>query len=63
MPCFKISYRHSRMPREYVGCSIKYANNVDDAIRLLGKYCSRSGTVVDKRGSVLNITGREIIEK
>jgi hypothetical protein len=51
------------MPREYVGCSIKYANTVDDAIRLLGKYCSRSGTVVDKRGSVLNITGMETIEK
>ena len=63
MPCFKISYRHSRMPKEYVGCSIKYANNVDDAIRLLGKYDKKTDTVVDKRGSVLNITGREIIEK
>ena len=51
------------MPREYVGCSIKYANNVDDAIRLLGKYDKKTNTVVDKRGSVLNITGRETIEK
>ena len=43
------------MRSDYVGKVVKYANTRDDAIKLLGKYCSRSGTVVDKRGSVLTI--------
>jgi hypothetical protein len=43
------------MPADYIGSAIKYANTRKDAISLLGKFDSRLGTVIDKRGCILTL--------
>ena len=55
MPAHVIRFKHSRMPADYVGSAIKYANTRNDAISLLGKHDKKQGTVIDKRGSILTI--------
>lgn len=55
MPAHKILFRHSRMDPDFIGSVIKYAHTREAAIKLLGKFDSRLGIVVDKRGSVLTL--------
>ena len=55
MPAYTVKFKHSRMKPDFICSVIKYAHTREAAIRLLGKYCSRSGTVIDKRGSVLTL--------
>jgi hypothetical protein len=43
------------MKPDFICSVIKYAHTREDAIRLLGKYDSKQGIVVDKRGSVLTL--------
>ena len=55
MPVHVIKFKHSKMPADYIGSAIKYANTRKDAISLLGKFDSRLGTVIDKRGCILTL--------
>jgi|TARA_R110000751_G_scaffold55912_1_gene119793 hypothetical protein len=55
MPVHVIKFKHSKMPADYIGSAIKYANTRKDAISLLGKFDSRLGTVLDKRGCILTL--------
>ena len=43
------------MDPDFIGSVIKYAHTREAAIKLLGKFDSRLGIVVDKRGSVLTL--------
>ena len=55
MPAFVIKFKHSKMPADYIGSAIKYANTRNDAISLLGKHDRRLGIVIDKRGCILTL--------
>jgi hypothetical protein len=55
MPAHVIKFKHSKMPADYIGSAIKYANTRNDAISLLGKHDKKLGTVLDKRGCILTL--------
>ena len=55
MPAHTIRFRHSRMKPDFIGSVIKYAHTREAAIKLLGKFDTRLGIVIDKRGSVLTL--------
>ena len=55
MPSYVIKFKHSKMPADYIGSAIKYANTRNDAISLLGKFDRRLGIVIDKRGCILTL--------
>ena len=55
MPAHVIKFKHSKMPADYIGSAIKYANTRNDAISLLGKFDRRLGIVTDKRGCILTL--------
>ena len=55
MPAHTIRFKHSRMKTDFIGSVTKYATTRDDAIKLLGKYDKKLGTIIDKRGSVLTL--------
>jgi len=55
MPAHVIKFKHSKMPADYIGSAIKYANTRNDAISLLGKFDRRLGIVIDKRGCILTL--------
>jgi len=43
------------MKPDFIGSVIKYAHTREAAIKLLGKFDSRLGIIIDKRGSVLTL--------
>ena len=55
MPVHVIKFKHSKMPADYIGSAIKYANTRNDAISLLGKHDKKLGIVIDKRGCILTL--------
>ena len=57
MPAYKIIYKHSNMPDEFIGSTIKYANNTQDALKLLGSRLNKGdGTRLrDSRKNILTI--------
>jgi len=55
MPAHTIRFRHSRMKPDFIGSVTKYAHTREAAIKLLGRFDSRLGIVIDKRGSVLTL--------
>jgi len=55
MSAHVIRFKHSKMPADYIGSAIKYANTRNDAISLLGKHDRRLGIVIDKRGCILTL--------
>ena len=55
MPAHTITFTHSRMKPDFIGSVIKYAHTREAAIKLLGKFDSRLGIIIDKRGSVLTL--------
>ena len=59
MPAFVIKFKHSKMPADYIGSAIKYANTRNDAISLLGKHDKKLGIVIDKRGCILTLIDHE----
>ena len=59
MPAHVIKFKHSKMPADYIGSAIKYANTRNDAISLLGKHDKRLGIVIDKRGCILTLIDHE----
>ena len=55
MPAYTVKFKHSRMKPDFICSVIKYAHTREAAIRLLGKYDSKQGIIVDRRGSVLTL--------
>jgi hypothetical protein len=52
MPAYYIEYNHSGMKPDYRGKALKYANSAKEAASLVGKYCAKTRTIVDKRGNL-----------
>ena len=59
MSAHVIRFKHSKMPADYIGSAIKYANTRNDAISLLGKHDKKLGIVIDKRGCILTLIDHE----
>jgi hypothetical protein len=52
MPAYYIEYNHAGMRADYRGRAVKYANSEKDAANLIGRYCAKDKTIVDKRGNL-----------
>ena len=49
MPAYYIEYNHSGMKPDYRGKALKYANSEKEAASLIGRYCAKTKTIIDKR--------------
>lgn len=61
MPCFKLSYTHSAMPKAGTLSAVKYAHTAKDAAAFLGKYQQKDRQILDKRGCILSNVEIELI--
>ena len=52
MPAYYIEYNHSGMKPSYRGRAVKYANSAKDAAALIGRYCAKTKTIIDKRNNL-----------
>jgi len=54
MPCYKITFSHSKMRPDYRGRALKTAHTEREALEHLGAYNKKTNTIIDKRRNVLS---------